>query len=536
MRRIGTSRQADRTQRFRRSRAGGAVPRRIAATTALLAAPMGASSAHAAQFVYVGDASFTTPGVSQFNAPFGLSASRFVAALVGVLVVVAGAAVLLPGSGGVAVSSWQSVTAPAGLSVPRLGPAGSGAGAPASLGAWRGLPGPAQSAVSAALGRESAAYHATPVAGGLALRSSAGGVNARFDRSGVHLHAGGADVGLALRSVGYGSALDGLPVVAPRAHANRVEFAHPGISEWFVNGPAGLEHGVTLAHRPAGVRQGRLTLGLALAGTTTAVVDGDGRGATLRDGAGSLRYAGLWAVDARERRLPARLSVVGGQLRVAVDDRRARYPVTIDPFVQTAELDAGDDSASLHGWSVAMSGDTIVVGGPLPVPGTDNEGTIDVFVRPAGGWANASTRTARLAGFIDSFAGSSVAISGDTIVAGARTLDDEGGTDVYVYVRPAGGWVDTPTPTATLTSDDGFVGLGYSVAIAGDTIVAGAPATVPPQSETFQPVGAAFVYVRPATGWHDATQTAKLTASDGADNDLLGVSVGITGETIVAGA
>ena len=57
------------------------------------------------------------------------------------------------------------------------------------------------------------------------------------------------------------------------------------------------------------------------------------------------------------------------------------------------------------------------------------------------------------------------------------------------------------------------------MAISGDTVVAGAPdANVNGHSQD----GAAYVFVKPAGGWASATETAKLTASDGATNDALG--------------
>ena len=98
-----------------------------------------------------------------------------------------------------------------------------------------------------------------------------------------------------------------------------------------------------------------------------------------------------------------------------------------------------------------------------------------------------------------------------------------------MFVKPAGGWASR-TQTAKLTASDGdwFDRLGWSVAIAGDTIVAGAPRPTGPID-----AGAVYVFVRPAGGWADRTQTAKLTASQGRS---LGFSVAISGDTIVAGA
>ena len=87
--------------------------------------------------------------------------------------------------------------------------------------------------------------------------------------------------------------------------------------------------------------------------------------------------------------------------------------------------------------------------------------------------------------------------------------------------------------TAKLTATDATANdrLGSSVAISGDTIVAGAP---------FDDVGTnddqGSVYTFARTGAAARTETAKLTASDGAAGDNLGFSVAIDGDTIVAGA
>ena len=58
--------------------------------------------------------------------------------------------------------------------------------------------------------------------------------------------------------------------------------------------------------------------------------------------------------------------------------------------------------------------------------------------------------------------------------------------------------------------------FGISVAISGDTVVVGA-ASDDIGANLNQ--GSAYVFVKPAGGWADMTQTAKLTASDGAAND-----------------
>src|SRR5579884_2381082 len=90
----------------------------------------------------------------------------------------------------------------------------------------------------------------------------------------------------------------------------------------------------------------------------------------------------------------------------------------------------------------------------------------------------------------------------------------------------------TLSQAAELTASDGAAGdlMGESVAVSGSTIVVGAPdhqVGANPQQ------GAVYVFTKPASGWANATQTAELTASDGAASDMLGFSVAISGQTIV---
>jgi hypothetical protein len=87
---------------------------------------------------------------------------------------------------------------------------------------------------------------------------------------------------------------------------------------------------------------------------------------------------------------------------------------------------------------------------------------------------------------------------------------------------------------AKLTASDGTytAGLGGSVTIVGNTIVAGAPdATVGGNA----PQGEAYVFVKPIGSWKDMTETAELRASDGQGQDLFGDSISISGNTVGSG-
>jgi hypothetical protein len=114
--------------------------------------------------------------------------------------------------------------------------------------------------------------------------------------------------------------------------------------------------------------------------------------------------------------------------------------------------------------------------------------------------------------------GSSVAVDGDAIVAGASGY---GAGAVYTFARTGAA---ARTETAKLTASDGEASgsLGYSVAVDGDAIVAGAPLGLSGSS----------VYTFARTGAAERTEIAKLTAV----GDTLGWSVAIDGDTIVAGA
>jgi hypothetical protein len=191
----------------------------------------------------------------------------------------------------------------------------------------------------------------------------------------------------------------------------------------------------------------------------------------------------------------------------------------------------------LGGFSVAASGNTVVVGAPGVTIGPertgDERGAVYVFVKPPNGWAN-MTETAKLwasADTVDDTLGWSVAISGNTVVAGSgHCLEYAGPGAAYVFVKPSGGWT-SGTETAKLTPSDG-TGLdrfGCSVSISGNTVVAGAPTSTP-----FSSPGAAYVFVKPPNGWANMTETAKLTTNM-SNAKGLGTSVSVSGNVVAAG-
>jgi hypothetical protein len=87
---------------------------------------------------------------------------------------------------------------------------------------------------------------------------------------------------------------------------------------------------------------------------------------------------------------------------------------------------------------------------------------------------------------------------------------------------------------AKLTASDGEFGdaFGAAVAISGNTVVVGAPASI--GTNVYE--GAVYVFTKPGSGWANMTQVAKLTPSNAQWSDTFGLSVAISGNTVVVGA
>lgn len=397
------------------------------------------------------------------------------------------------------------------------------------------LPFQAQALISQSLGRDLPEFEVRAAqgagAGKFQTNNAKQNIAAEFGPDGVSLQTGGVAWGVGLKGYGYSGSLTPAAAVAPSARHNRVEYRRGMLTEWYANGPLGIEQGFTVSKRPAlthALKDGRgpLTIVLGLRGDLAAAVDRDGAGLTLSDphGKAVLRYMALTAVEAGGKRLGAHMELRGHELLLRVNDAAARYPLTIDPIVQIASIQ-GQLNLDAFGNAMALSGKTLVIGAPeYPSFST---GRVFVYVEPPGGWTNDMSPTATLRANNknrNDFLGSSVAISGSTIAATADGY-------VYLYLEPPGGWKNM-SESAVLSGSDGFDGF-QSVSMTSDTVAAGGPyATV--GSNAFQ--GAVYVWVKPASGWTSMTQTAELTASDGQTDDHLGHAVAISNNTIVAGA
>ncbi|MBI4750747.1 MAG: FG-GAP repeat protein [Acidobacteria bacterium] len=347
-----------------------------------------------------------------------------------------------------------------------------------------------------------------------------------------------------LKGIGYGDRLAEISSGTPSVKNNRIELnrsssliPHPSsLSEWYENGPKGLEQGLTIPMAPGERSEGdwvRVSFGLDSSLEAQLVDEGQAIEFLNWSGERVLRYDQLVVTDASGRQLPSRMDLGGSQIRLEYDDREAVYPVTIDPtFGQQSKLVASDGAANdLFGVRVAISGETAVIGAIGDTVGANgSQGSAYVFVRSGTAWSQQQKLTAADGAASDLF-GISVAIDGDTVVVGTRG-DDVGANanqgSAYVFVRSGTTWAQQQK----LTASDGAANdnFGQSVAINSNTVVVGANLDDVGASGNR---GSAYVFVRTGTIW---TQQQQLTAAGGADNDQFGSSVAISGDTVVVGA
>lgn len=353
------------------------------------------------------------------------------------------------------------------------------------------------------------------------------------------------ELGLRLTAYGYEGAMQAAGEAIRVPIANRMEYRRGDLAEWYVNDARGVEQGFTLGRRPPGDSGRPLRLEMEVTGgLQPRRVGGDA--VVFSDAAGQTRarYGGLVAWDANGVELPATLEAAPDRIAILVDDSGAAYPLTIDLVLRNedAKLTAGDaDDFDGFGSAVAIAGDTVVVGAATGdcAAGLDC-GAAYVFQRPTTGWEDL-TEVAKLTagdGAGGEAFGFSVSISGDTVVVGAPFIACSAGPGcgaIYLFEKPLSGWADAVHDAKLTAATPSFVAfLGFSVGIDGDTVVGGAPNADCGAPFTF--CGAAYVFQKPAGGWVDAEHDARLVSGDVAPGDLFGIAAAISGDTIAVGA
>jgi hypothetical protein len=196
---------------------------------------------------------------------------------------------------------------------------------------------------------------------------------------------------------------------------------------------------------------------------------------------------------------------------------------------EQAKLTASDGNDNDYfGYSVSISGDYAIVGAYQDDDNGDKSGSAYIYKREGETWSEQAKLTAADGAADDSF-GVSVSISGDYAIVGAYWDDDNGDKSgsAYIFYYNGTSWSEQ----AKLTAADGAAQdhFGKSVSISGDYAVVGASW----DDDNGDKSGSAYIFKRYGTSW---SEQAKVTAADGAASDYFGSSVSISGDYAVIGA
>ncbi len=236
--------------------------------------------------------------------------------------------------------------------------------------------------------------------------------------------------------------------------------------------------------------------------------------------------------------------VVGARYEDGIDDGNENnsgaayvFVKSNGAWVEQAYLRASNPSSGdQFGISVGISGDTIIVGSHLEDTDTGNSGAIYVYTRTMNVWSFQTMLKASNLGSND-FYGFSIAIDSGTIIVGAYKEDGDDSSALndygaaHIFTGAGNSWsLQTKLTAGNFEMGDNF---GYSVSISGNTAVIGAYKEDGIDDGNQDDSGAAYVFVRSGTVW---SQQAYLKASNVGAIDNFGVSVGVSGDTIVVGS
>ncbi len=372
-------------------------------------------------------------------------------------------------------------------------------------------------------------YHFSEVQSGwLSAPNRAQGLRLNVGDSGLRVtprNQSGLTWDVSLRVAGYGREGDVSRVMPtpPTAMGDRVEFVRPGLTEWYVNSPSGIEQGFDLGHSPAArgsssplvieieVKSG-LSVSLSQDSTTLML--------SLPDGSDVLQYSGLHAEDSQGRTLDSHLDIVANRILLSISDQGASYPIRVDPLITSLTLRPvwsaeSDQAGAEFGFSVAANGDIngdkildVLVGAYLYDGGQPDEGRLFVYLGTSSG-VPGPLFTVREVDQGGARFGYSVAFAGnvnagnegyengavhDDVIVGAPRYDyaysDEGAAFVYLgcsvatfpYRDPLCSYNLHQSPDLRILGNQGDAEKGFSVSSAGDVnrdgrsdVIVGAP-------------------------------------------------------------
>jgi hypothetical protein len=211
-----------------------------------------------------------------------------------------------------------------------------------------------------------------------------------------------------------------------------------------------------------------------------------------------------------------------------VDQGSAYLFDSLSSYAETKLTNPSVAANGLFGFSVAISGDFVVVGAMNDIVLGVSSGSATIFVRSGGSWILDQTVFPTSGQNLERF-GHSVGVSGGTVVIGAeQTFLPNVQGSVYLFEKISGVWTRQQQIFASDSASP--INFGYSIAISGINIIVGSPIA---RVGTNSGQGAAYAFRVLTNNW---TEEAFKVASDGAAEDYLGWDVAINGDTAVIGS
>lgn len=197
---------------------------------------------------------------------------------------------------------------------------------------------------------------------------------------------------------------------------------------------------------------------------------------------------------------------------------------------QTARLTASDrEENDNFGRAVDADGDVVLVGAIFEDEAAPSAGAGYIFRRQSDGSYQQEQKLVPSDVVSESYSGRTLAIDGNVAVLGASKHAGSGGA-VYVFRKNDGAWIEEAKLVSPESSEISFASEKGSVDIDGDRIVVGAREAVVDGKER---AGMVYVFRHTGSGWSLET---RLAAEDEEEGDGLGYSVSISEDMVVAGA
>jgi len=190
------------------------------------------------------------------------------------------------------------------------------------------------------------------------------------------------------------------------------------------------------------------------------------------------------------------------------------------------QLEPSNSGSHIFGNSVALSGDTIAVGADYESATYQQEGAVYVFVRNGNTWSE-QQRLPNPHPNQNTYCGDKVVLAGDTLVMSCFASQPQDPL-AFVFVRNGATWSlvqEISPPAGYVTS-----GFGSSLALSGNTLLIGSNGD---DVGAHAGAGSVFEYAFDGTNW---VVQDRIVANPGGEHEFMGGSMALSGDTFITRA